>query len=186
MDDEKRKQLQSDLLSTCEVCRRYHQERARYLNSMNRFIQFLALSLPLIYVLSFDSIFDAILLPRLSLLIVTLIVLLGLIFDIVGQYTLHRCLYNSFSELYRELNVSKTFNRRDLNELEKKVSGLYNLEPSHYRALMSHCSNQVCLSINSPLGEYAPLTFRHVILRNVFRFQGTEFPNSSQINARLG
>ena len=49
-----------------------------------------------------------------------------------------------------------------------------------YRALLAHCDNQVAIAMNADPGYFVDLRWYHLLLRNLWAFQGTEFLNRNQ------
>ena len=185
--EEKQRNLEADiqhlLVWNCEVSMRYHAARVSFFNSLFNVVQLLVLAV--LCVTAFNIAYD----PSIQeavVIFVALTVLVAIGAHIRLNKLLYKTLYEALCEIYEQVGITATLNQETLNEIERRMIALYATEPYGYRALLALCDNQVSIAKDAPPGYYVPLRWYHKMLRNVFRFQGTDFVNQNQVNARLG
>ena len=159
---------------------RYHQERSHFLHSSHLWIQFFVFALATASMAHFieswlsDSSVDFL------WAIVSLLTLFSLVFNPAGKHVIHKSLYQGFTVLHGKIMANPGADDKMLAEWAKDIHALYAEEPPLYRALVAHCDNQVSLSANDDKGDFAVLKWYELMLRNIFRFQSSEFPTYNQ------
>ena len=169
---------------SCEYCMRYHHARSHHLSFVDKVIQFAAVMPMVIHVFSIDSWLGLVLPLDLSIIVIGFLVILGLIFDPSGQSHRHDLLYKEFARVHKKVEGIVPLDEITITKASKKLIILYSLELYPYRALEMHCENQVRLTRSDDDRFFVTMKWYHKMLRNYFRFQGTEFANNDKISVR--
>ena len=174
----------NDLLTDCERSMRYHQARARFYNNTHLLIQFLVFALA---TASVSRLLDTLLTGQVLLWFLAaigLLALFSLVYNPAEKAGLHKSLYRGFTMLNGTIFATPDADETTLSEWTKTIYGLYAEEPPVYRALLAHCDNQVAIALNKVNeGYFVDLRWNHRLFRNLWSFQGTEFPNRNQVHS---
>ena len=165
----------SDLLTDCERSVRYHQARARFFDTVHRWIQFLVFALATASAARFIESWLSGSSAELLWTLVSLLALFGLVFNPVGKHTLHKSLYHRFTVLHGNVLANPDADTKVLAEWTNEIHALYADEPPVYRALLAHCENQVATALGSDKGFFVKLNWYHRWFRSLIPFQGSDF-----------
>lgn len=161
---------------------RYHQERARFLNTAHLSIQFM------VFALVSSSVYCLIMawFDNQALLVVSAVVgllaLFSLVFNPAEKSALHKSLYRSFTMLAGTIAATPESNSKETRAVwAKSIHLLYAEEPPVFRALHAHCENQMVIALGADLNDHFVDMEKHQRrLRNWFRFQDEDFPSRKQ------
>lgn len=171
----------SYLLNDCDRSIRYHQARARFLDSVHRWSQFFIFAFAMASVSDlassligedkFNMIWSA---------LIGLLALLNFVFNPVEKAGLHRSLHRGFVMLAGEIDAAPNPNNITISHWKKTMHALFADEPPLYRALVAHCDNQVAIRLGVDKGHFVELNWYYRRFRNIFPFQGPKFPKRNQ------
>lgn len=165
-----------DMLTNCERSMRYHQERTRFYESLHRWILFLIfLMLPVAVLRPFEfwQVEAWIWLPAVAAVLAGA----SLVFDLAGKARRHESLYQRFTHIAGRIASESEPDADKIADWEYRIYKLYADEPPTYRALNALCHNQMAQALGSKKEDFLILRWYHRFFRNLYPFQGTNFPN---------
>lgn len=169
-----------DLLTDCDRSTRYHHERVAFCKTVYLSIQFI------IFALSSVAVANVILstfgewIDKWLWAVISLLALFSLVYNPAERQNIHERLYQSFMKLAGDICADPNPDEKTLIKWTKDMHVLYAQEPPVYGALLAQCDNKVTISLNAGEGYLVDLSLRHRLLRNIFKFQGTNFSNRNQ------
>ena len=175
-----------DLLTNCERSMRYHQARRQFCGTIRTSILLLIYAFAGVGVFTFFAMASAgahiLMMGTLVSLFVGLFVLANSVDYFGSKISLHTTLYSQYTGLAGIIAAKSDASESDCEEWARRLYLLYGDEPPVYRALNSHCHNQMVIVLNAGEGYFVDLRWYHRWLRNFISFEGTIFRNRNQIN----